>query len=123
MVAQSNRVLGGGAIAAAVVGLVMIAAGCSVTPSLHGNGLPSGLETVGGGPQINWKAPTDGTVYLVEKTSGKIIETQSLDKGEVFEFEIGSDDVETFEKVVGVRLTAARLVLYFKPANSKSSTP
>jgi len=118
MLTRSNRTL-----VATAVGLMLVAAGCGAMRSAHAAGLPRHLEAVGGGLMINWKAPVPGTVYLVEKTTGKIIETRSLDEGEVYEFEIASDETgtEAFEKIIGVKLTDARLVLYFKPASSKKS--
>ena len=69
---------------------------------------------------IKWTAPAEGTVYLVEKTAGKILETQSLAKGEAYEFEIDPDEgTETFVKATGVKLGDAQLILYFKPASQK----
>lgn len=114
------RMSGRGAMAVVVAGLALIATGCVATQDYAVPGLPHNLEVVGGGLTINWKAPTAGTAYLVEKTSGKIIETESLDEGEVFEFEIDPEEPATFEKAVGVPLPNARIVLLFKPANPKS---
>ncbi len=123
MVVQNHQVLGRGAAVVVVVGLMMIAAGCVTTSQYYPEtGLSHNLEVVGGGLTINWKAPTAGTVYLIEKTSGKVIETKSLDEGEVYEFEISPDQPTVFEKAVGVNLNNARLILLFKPANSKGRT-
>ena len=120
MVAQRAWIGGRGALAVVVAGLALIAAGCVTTQYYPATGLPGHLEVVGGGLTINWKAPTAGTAYLVEKTSGKIIETESLDEGEAFEFEIDPEGAATFEKAVGVPLQNARIVLLFKPARPKS---
>ena len=123
MVVQSHQALGRGAVVVAVVGLMMVAAGCAAPSQYYPEtGLSQNLEVVGGGLTINWKAPTAGTVYLVEKTSGKIIETKSLDEGEVYEFEVSPDQPTVFEKAVGVSLNNARLVLLFKSANPKDRT-
>jgi len=120
MIARNDRIIGTSAIVAAVVGLVMIATGCSMISSPGVAGLPSGLRAVGGGLTIKWTAPTEGTVYLVEKTSSKIVETRSLAKGEPYEFEVDPDrGTETFQKAIGTKLGDAQLVLYFKPASQR----
>lgn len=104
--------------AAVVVGLLTVAVGCR-TMGLQRGDLPRGAEVVGGGFQIDWEAPTAGTVYLVEKTTGKIVETKSLDKDESYDFEMSLDDegvAETFKSAFGISVKDAKLVLYFKPA-------
>jgi hypothetical protein len=126
MMQGRRRVSGGIAILAAVVGLLMGAAGCSTMTSLHGADLPKDVQVVGGGFMISWNAPTDGTAYLIEKTSGKTIETRSVEEGDTYEFEMSLDDeevVKTFENAFGVPVKKAKLVLYFRPAGPKSDTP
>ncbi|MEN6337720.1 MAG: hypothetical protein ABFE01_25990 [Phycisphaerales bacterium] len=117
---------GGVMVMVAIVGLLMAASGCSTMTALHGADVPGGAQVVGGGFMINWEAPTAGTVYLVEKTSGKIIETRSLDEDDTYEFEMSLDDeavVKTFENAFGVPMGKAKFVLYFKPASPKSDAP
>lgn len=81
------------------------------------DGVPGEEYLVGGGVMINWQAPAEGTAYLVEKTSGKIVETRSMKRGDVYDFSIGSaGQAVEFEKVFGVKLSEARLLLYFQPA-------
>lgn len=116
MAGVSNRI--GGCAMAVLIVLVMVGGGCGLGGSLRGTDLPKGLEVVGAGFMIDWDAPAAGTAYLVEKTSGKVIETRSLSEGESYDFTIDADEAGSeFEKVVGVPLASARLVLYFKPAN------
>ena len=123
MVVQSHQAVSRSAAAIVVVGLVMIAAGCTTpSQSYPATGLPHNLEVVGGGLTINWIAPTAGTVYLVEKTSGKIIETRAMNEGDVFKFEVSPDQPTVFERAVGVNLNNARIVLLFKPAKPKGRT-
>lgn len=118
-----SRVSGGNIIvAAAVVGLMMAVAGCG-TMGLQGSDLPRGAKVVGGGFLIDWEAPTAGTVYLVEKTTGKIVETRSLDEDESYDFEMSLGDegvAETFQNTFGVSVKEAKLVLYFKPAGPEA---
>ena len=107
--------------AGVVAGLVMMVAGCSTVGPWRIANLPSGGRIVGGGFAINWRAPVKGTVYLVEKMSGKVIATESLDEGELYKFNVdpGSEAL-AFKTAIGVNLADAELVLYFKPADKKS---
>lgn len=41
---------------------------------------------VGGGLKIEYRAPTDGTAILMERTSGRIVATESLAEGHDFSF-------------------------------------
>ena len=121
MICASDHVVGRCAIAV-VFGLVLVVAGCGLTGSLRGTDLPRGLQVVGAGFVIDWDAPAEGTAYLVERTSGKVIETRSLDEGESYDFSIDADEAASaFEKAVGIPLADARLVLYFKPADPQNS--
>ena len=117
MTVPSYQIPGRGAAAVVVVGLVMIATSCTgPAQDYPPTGLPRHLEVVGGGMSINWMAPTAGTAYLVEKTSGKIIETKWLKEGEGYQFEVSPDQPTVFERAVGVSLNNARIVLLFQPA-------
>jgi hypothetical protein len=42
---------------------------------------------VGGGLQIEYRAPADGTAILFERTSGRIVATESLERGSDFDFD------------------------------------
>lgn len=121
-----RRVRGTGMMISAIVVLMMTSAGCSTTMLSGGADLPSNTQIVGGGFRIYWEAPAPGTVYLVEKTSGKILETESLDGGASYEFDMDLSDegvVGAFERIIGDDAKKARLVLYFKPAPSESQMP
>ncbi len=109
--------IGRNVIVCMVVALVMIVAGCSSTQSMGPVELPANVQVVGGGLKITWEAPAKGTVYLVEKVSGKVIVTETLAEGEYYEFEVDPEDAaEAFKAATGTELEDARLVLYFKPA-------
>jgi hypothetical protein len=72
---------------------------------------------VGGGMMIEWKAPERGTAYLVEKQTGKIVETRSLEQDEVYSFAATSVvQADEFEQMLGIRFSRARFLLYFEPA-------
>ena len=64
---------------------------------------------------IEWRAPERGTVYLVEKRTAKIVETRSLDAGEVYSFSATSIvQADEFEQMLGIRFAKAQFVLYFE---------
>lgn len=100
----------------------LLLGGCRTGGSLQSDGLPAEEYLVGGGMVINWQAPAEGTAYLVEKASGKIVETRSMKRGDTYDFSIASTgQAAEFEKVMGVKLSEARLLLYFEPADAKRS--
>jgi hypothetical protein len=111
---------------AAVVSLVGIAllGGCrSERPSAISR-LPGDKQLVGGGIMIQWRAPEAGTVYLVEKTTGKIVETHSLEEGEVYSWTVTSVvQADDLQEMLGIKFSKARFLLYFEPARSTSPTP
>lgn len=91
--------------------------GCSGPErSLQADGLPGEEYLVGGGMMIDWEAPEAGTAYLVEKMSGKIIETRSLAEGDSYTFSVGSSkQASEFEMMLGIKFSDARFLLYFQP--------
>lgn len=97
----------------------LMLAGCRTGTALQADGLPGEEYLVGGGMMIDWEAPATGTAYLVEKLSGKIIETRSLDKGDSYSFSISSGkQAAEFEKMLGIKFSEARFLLYFLPAGA-----
>jgi hypothetical protein len=79
---------------------------------------------VGGGVMIEWKAPEAGTVYLVEKTTGKIVETRSLEEGEKYTWTVTSVvQAEDLQELLGIKFSRARFLLYFEPTRLTSPTP
>ena len=104
------------------LGLLMLLSlsGCGTTRQLQADGLPGEEYLVGGGLMIDWEAPADGTAYLVEKETGKIIETRSLKEGDSYGFSVSSGtQAKEFEDVLGIDFSQARFLLYFKPAARK----
>lgn len=72
-------------LAFVAVGLVL--AGCTTS------NLPRGARLVGGGLDIRYTAPAAGTVILIERTSGRIVATRSLEgNGHEFHFSPNSFD-------------------------------
>ncbi len=92
-------------------------AGCASKERLRVAGLPGEQYLVGGGLNISWKAPEAGTVYLMEKRTGKLVETRSLEEGEVYSFTVDSIvRAQELGDILGMNLARAQFVLYFEPA-------
>ncbi len=86
--------------------------------------LPDAPQMVGGGIMIEWKAPQRGTVYLVEKQTGKLVQTRSLEQDEVYSFAATSVvQADEFERMLGIRFSRARFLLYFEPASAEGLAP
>jgi hypothetical protein len=71
----------------AMVAVSLTLAGCTTSQ------LPRGARLVGGGLDIRYSSPTAGTVILIERTSGRIVATKSLEgNGHEFHFSPNSFD-------------------------------
>lgn len=104
----------------ALLGVVLAAGGCGSEQRSQMEYLPGEQYRVGGGIMIDWEAPEPGTVYLVEKQTGKIVETRTLAEGEAYTFEVSSIvQAEEFEKLLGISFAKTRFMLYFEPAKEK----
>ncbi len=103
--------------AVVLVAFGLALAGCSTPRQLQADGLPDEQYLVGGGVMIDWKAPAAGVAYLVEKTTGKIIETRSMEAEDNFGFSVTSQaQAEEFERILGLtKFSEALFWLYFKP--------
>lgn len=80
-------------------------------------GIPAREYLVGGGFQIDYTAPANGTVYWVEETTGKILQTTSVTEDESVEFELDVMEIESdeFQSRIGIDLAKAKMSLYFIP--------
>ncbi len=101
---------------------VLATGGCGAGKSSPVVRLPDAPQMVGGGMMIEWKAPERGTAYLVEKQTGKIVETRSLEQDEVYSFTATSVvQADEFEQMLGIRFSRARFLRYFEPALAEGS--
>jgi len=83
--------------------------------------LPRGARVVGGGFQIDWDAPSDGTAILVEAKTGRTVATKSVSLGGGgFKFDGSSrTDADLLIAIFADRMpTNAQLVLYFVPTGT-----
>lgn len=88
-----------------------------------GQVLPGRQYLVGGGLTISWKAPEAGTVFLVEKKTGKLVETRSLGEGEAYSFKVDSTvRAQELGDILGINFAKAQFLLYFEPAREAQST-
>jgi len=104
----------------ACVSMLLFLAGCStLSTSSEGpftkNGIPHSRYLVGGGFSIEYTAPANGTAYWVEETTGKILETKSLNSGDKAEFGGASPDPDSVKQVLGIDIKDAKFTLYFVP--------
>jgi hypothetical protein len=94
-------------------------------------GLPNHKYLVGGGYDIHWIAPTDGTAYLVMETIFKrnypkrLIMTRAYKSGEDFQFsskDISNDDIKKYF-AEEIHMSALRFSLYFIPYVKSQTEP
>ena len=105
-----------------LLGGVLTVGGCKSSRQPAVVHLPDAPRLVGGGMMIGWKAPERGTVYLIEKQTGKIVETRSLEEGEVYSFAATSVvQADEFEQMLGIKFSRAHFQLFFEPAGAGSS--
>jgi hypothetical protein len=110
------------ALIMSLLGAVLMVGGCESNGRSPLVRLPKSPRLVGGGMVIEWKAPERGTVYLVEKQTGKIIETRSMEAGEAYSFAATSIiQADEFEQMLGIKFSKARFQLYFEPAGEEGS--
>jgi hypothetical protein len=99
----------------------LVLGGCSTTgmsSAFDKDGLPKQQYYVGGGVSINYRAPgVRGNVYVVEENSRKLIETESLDKLQVYNFNIDTsdEDIHMRLKTMGIDPLNLKFSLYFVP--------
>jgi len=104
-----------GAVLAVVLAAIWLGGCSSVSrPIIMGSGIPEDKYLVGGGWEINYTAPADGTVCLVERSSYKLLETTTVEEGDTYEKSIDphADELEA----LGISPKTAKFQLFFVPA-------
>jgi hypothetical protein len=120
MVFQDRTRVIGGMSMAAIFAAVLVLAGCASHRLQHPGNLPGEQRLVGGGLNISWQAPEPGTVFLVEKKTGKLVETRTLEEGETYLFAVESVvRAEELQDMLGVNFSRMQFLLYFEPAGEK----
>jgi hypothetical protein len=100
----------------AILGALMMFAGsCTNTKVFTDSGIPKARFQVGGGWNISYKAPSDGTLYWVEEKTRKFLETRAVKKGQEVEFGGTAPEPEQVEAVLGIPMKEANMKLYFVP--------
>jgi hypothetical protein len=102
---QTTRLILTGLLA----GVTLLGGGCRST-------VPERARQVGGGVDMQFTAPTNGLIYLVDTKEKAILLSRSVTQGEAFRFFQGK--VEFGEQSFDVPYTgrARDLKLYFEPA-------
>jgi len=114
-----TRVIGGVSMAA-IFAAVLVLGGCGSNARSRVANLPGEYHLVGGGLNISWQAPEPGTVFLVEKKTGKLIETRTLEEGETYLFAVESVvRAEELQDMLGVDFSRTQFLLYFEPTGEK----
>jgi hypothetical protein len=97
--------------------VVLFAVGCATKTSGY---LPRGAKVVGGGLQIDWAAPGEGTAVLVEATTGTTVATKAVDALNGFEFDVARESYADVLRAFFPNMpTNAQFVLYFVPSPKK----
>ena len=100
-----DALLGGAAL------MVLSTLGCQTTDHWRKSGIPSDKYLIGGGAQISWVAPLEGTLIVAERTSKQLLQTAHLKLGQDFTFEVGE-----YSEVIGVPVNQAKIQAFFIPA-------
>ena len=112
--------VGSGMSIVAIFAAVLVLGGCETQASRRVANLPGEYRLVGGGLNISWQAPEPGTVYLVEKKTGKLVETRTLQEGETYLFAVESIvRAEELQEMLGIDFSRTQFLLYFEPAGEK----
>jgi len=94
--------------------ILLLVVGCATNAGGH---LPPGARLVGGGLQISWVPPSDGTAILVEATTGTPVATKAVEAGDAFEFDVSSEgDADVLRAVLPNMPNHAKFLLYFVPS-------
>jgi len=99
----------------------LVFGGCATTgmsSAFDKDGLPKQQYYVGGGVGINYRAPgVPGNIYVVEENSRTLLATESLDKDQVFNFDIDprDEDIHMRLKTIGIDPLNLKFALYFVP--------
>lgn len=102
-----------------VIGALFIA-GCATTGA-KSDILFEDKYIVGGGFEIEYQAPEPGRAILVDRTSGRMLMTESLQKAGRFESttDLSDPEISQILSSLGIDLAKAELVLYFIPDSTQ----
>lgn len=83
------------------------------------DGIPSSEYMVGGGYVIRYRAPVQGTLYLADENSQRLLATVSLQAGEAhtMEYDIADEKLAANLDALGIDPELASFKLYFVPCN------
>ncbi len=97
--------------------VVAILTGCATNSSFQHGGIPKEKYIAGGGFEYVFEAPSDGTLYIVEKNTKRIIESKPMKEKEKVSSQISDSSkfAASFENLYGMPTSEAQIRLYFIP--------
>ncbi len=103
-----------------VLSLLLVAAGCGINsknPIFNSADIPARSFLVGKGFSLDYSAPSAGTAYVVDMSSGKYLMTKSLEKGERIEFDLdpSQEEVKSGLESLGLDMSQLDISLFFVP--------
>ena len=70
-----------------------------------------------------WSAPSAGTAFLMEKRTRRLVETRSMDEGDVQWFTVDcTARAQELGDILGISLARTQFLLYFEPGNREQPT-
>jgi hypothetical protein len=96
-------------LAGLIAGAALIGAGCQST-------VPERARHVGGGFDVQYTAPTNGLIYLVDTEEETILLSRSVQQGDQFRYFQGKAEFAEESFDVDYKGKARDLKLYFEPA-------
>ena len=104
-----------------VAGLMLVLlAGCAAGPGtgpILSSGIPRDKYLIGSSYYIYFKAPQNGTFYVVESSTGKALEILSVAAGEARDYTVTGITDEVMN-AIGVKRSSLTLKYYFVPATA-----
>jgi hypothetical protein len=95
--------------------VALCACACATTPATPpiSSLVPSDARIIGGGYRIFYTAPADGTFYVVDRKTGRLLTSWNRKKGDLFE--VTASTMAEIAQALNVPLGELEPVAYFAP--------
>ncbi|MBC2595776.1 hypothetical protein H5P28_16030 [Ruficoccus amylovorans] len=98
---------------------IALLGGCVTQRQFTADGIPDPSYQIGGGDFFVTQAPSDGTFYIVEETTKRILISATTLEASPITFNVNESEIaaneDDFEEKYGIRRDQVRIVLYFIP--------
>ena len=103
-----------------ITSLILVLAsftGCATNSSFQHSGIPKEKYLAGGGFEYAFQAESNGTLYIVEKNTKRILESKPMKKQEKVSSQVSDAEkfATSFETLYGMPTSEAQITLYFIP--------